>query len=98
LNAYTKALDFDREFLMSRLNRATTWLKTREFENCIADCKDIEDHIIGLKESEREDEFYWKMMGRMHVKRGAGYLWTSQFDKAVDDFEKAIGFKGVFSE
>jgi dyslexia susceptibility 1 candidate gene 1 protein len=31
LNAYTKALEADKEFLMGRLNRATTWLKVRAF-------------------------------------------------------------------
>jgi dyslexia susceptibility 1 candidate gene 1 protein len=53
VNAYTKALEFDKEFLMGRLNRATTWLKIRAFENAIADCDDIEGYILTLKESER---------------------------------------------
>ena len=38
LNAYSKSLEFDKEFLMARLNRATTWLKTRCFENAVEDC------------------------------------------------------------
>ena len=43
LNAYTKALEYDKEFLMGRLNRATTWLKVRCFENAIEDIQDIEN-------------------------------------------------------
>ena len=53
LNAYSKALEFDREFMMGRLNRATTWIRTRSFDNCISDCTDIEDQIMALKEEER---------------------------------------------
>lgn len=40
-NAYCKALEYDKEFLMARLNRASTWLKVRCFENCVEDCQDI---------------------------------------------------------
>lgn len=58
MNAYTKALEFDKEFMMGRLNRATTWLKMRVFQNCVADCDDIENQIMALKEAEREDDFY----------------------------------------
>ena len=42
INAYSKSLEFDKEFLMGRLNRATTWLMTRSFDHCIDDCNDIE--------------------------------------------------------
>jgi len=31
LNAYSKALEYDKEFLSGRLNRVTTWLKVRAF-------------------------------------------------------------------
>ena len=41
LNAYTKSLEFDKEFVMARLNRATTWIKTRCFENGIEDLLEI---------------------------------------------------------
>jgi len=59
LNAYSKALEYDKEFLMARLNRATTWLKVRCFENAIEDIQDIENVISALKAEEREgDEFY----------------------------------------
>jgi hypothetical protein len=77
LNAYSKALEFDKEFLMGRLNRATTWLKVRAFIHCVDDCNDIETYIQGLKEAEREDDFYTKMMARLYVKRGAAYAWVS---------------------
>lgn len=30
-NAYSKALEFDKDFMMGRLNRATAWLKMRAF-------------------------------------------------------------------
>lgn len=63
--------------MMGRLNRATTWIKIRQFENCIEDCNDIENQINALKESEREDEFYSKMQARIYLKRGAAYAWTS---------------------
>ena len=61
LNAYSKALEYDKEFMMGRLNRATTWLRVRAFQSCIADCEDIEGAMHGLKEEERVDEFYSKM-------------------------------------
>ncbi len=32
LQAYSKALEFDKEFLTGRLNRATTFIKMRGFE------------------------------------------------------------------
>jgi hypothetical protein len=38
------------------------------------------------------------MIARVHVKRAAGYTWTSKFDQALEDFEKACKFKDVFSE
>lgn len=99
INAYTKSLDFDKEFIMCRLNRATTWLKVRAFENCVADCDDIEAYLKNLKESEREDDpFYAKMQARLYVKRGAAYAWISKFDEALEDLEKACKYKGIFSE
>ena len=58
INAYSKALDCDKDFLMGKLNRATTWLRVRSFEHCVADCDEIENHIGTLKEGEREEEFY----------------------------------------
>lgn len=83
---------------MGRLNRATTWIRVRAFDNCIADCNDIENQILALKESEREDEFYGRLLARLYVKRGASYAWISNFEKALEDYERAIKNKLVFSE
>ena len=99
LNAYSKSLEFDKEFLMARLNRATTWLKTRCFENAVEDCQDIQTYINGLKPEERDnDEFYTRMMGRSLLRMGAGYTWISKFDEAVEALNKAIQYKTVFNE
>lgn len=98
VNAYSKALEFDKEFMMGRLNRATTWIRIKAYENCILDCIDIENQIKALKESEREDEFYSKILARLYVKRGAAYTWTSQFDKAIDDLTAALKFTGIFTK
>ena len=35
INAYTKALKADPEFLSGRLNRATAYIKTRAFNQCV---------------------------------------------------------------
>lgn len=83
---------------MGRLNRATAFLKMRSFTNCIDDCTDIENQILALKDTEREDEFYQKLLARLYVKRGASNNWISSFDKAIEDFEKAITYKSIFSE
>jgi dyslexia susceptibility 1 candidate gene 1 protein len=98
INAYTKALEFDKEFLMARLNRATTWLKIRAFQNCVLDCQDIEDQLAKLPDSEKEDDFYPKLQARLLVKRGAGYYWLSQYEKAAEDLEKAASYRGLFTD
>ena len=99
LNAYTKAIEFDKDFLMGRLNRATTWLKVRCFENCIEDCQDIETYINGIKEEEREgDEFYSRMLARTYLKKGAGYAWISKFDEAIESLTNTLKYKTVFNE
>lgn len=99
LNAYSKALEYDKEFLMGRLNRATTWLKVRCFENAIEDCQDIETFVLGLKEEERqEDVFYDKMLARAYLKKGAGYAWLSKFDQAVENLGQAAKFKAILNE
>lgn len=92
INAYTKALLSDKEFLAGRLNRATCFIKTRAFKLCIDDINDIVAQIAGLKSEEREGdkEFYDKIMARSLVKRGAAYAWLSQFDEAVKDFETLL--------
>lgn len=99
LNAYSKALEFDKEFLMGRLNRATAWLKARCFENCVEDCQDIQTFVSNLKAEEREnDEFYVRMMARSYLKMGAGYAWISKFDEAVNSLTEATKYKTVFNE
>ncbi len=99
INAYCKALEYDKEFLMARLNRASTWLKVRCFENCVEDCQDIQSFINGLKAEEREnDDFYIRMMGRSFLKMGAGYAWVSKFDEAVQALTEASKYKNVFNE
>jgi dyslexia susceptibility 1 candidate gene 1 protein len=42
VNAYSKALENDKGFLMARLNRATTFIRMRAYQACIKDCDDIE--------------------------------------------------------
>ena len=45
---YTKCLKGNKEFLMVRLNRATVFLKMRDYQCCLEDLDDIENHIAGL--------------------------------------------------
>ncbi len=37
------------------------------------------------------------MLGRMYLKRAAGYAWTSKFDEAIKDFQKALEFKNLYT-
>lgn len=100
INAYSKALENDKEFLMARLNRATTFIRMRAYEACVKDCDDIELQIKGLKDAEREEDadFYGKMLARAYLKRGAAQAWLSQHDAAVVDLQRAMEYKGVFGE
>jgi len=88
INAYTKALKADKDFLSCRLNRATCYIKTRIFNLCVDDINDIVSAIRALKPDEREQDkdFYDKIMARSLVKRGAAYAWLSKFDEAIKDF------------
>lgn len=54
--------------------------------------------ILGLKDSEREDEFYQKMLARLYVKRGAAWAWVSQFENAIKDLKSATAYKGIYSD
>lgn len=54
VNAYTKALAADPEFLSGRLNRATCFIKTRSFSLCVDDVNDIVRQIKALKSEVRE--------------------------------------------
>ena len=85
---------------MARLNRATTFIRMRAYEACVADCDDIEKQIKDLKDAEREsdNEFYMKMLGRSYLKRGAAQAWLSQWDAAIIDLRRAQEYKGLFVE
>lgn len=37
------------------------------------------------------------MLGRVYLKRAAGYAWISKYDKAIEDFERTIEFRGLYS-
>jgi len=60
LNAYSKSIENDKDFLMARLNRATTFLKVRWFPACVDECDEIESMINSLpqKEMEEDQEYY----------------------------------------
>lgn len=92
MNAYTKALKEDPDFLMGRLNRATTFIKLRGFVAATDDCSDIVKKIEDLKPEEYEADkgFYDKIMARALVKRGAAQSWMSSFDEAIADFERVL--------
>lgn len=79
VNAYSKSIQNDKDFLMARLNRATTFIRMRAYQACVGDCNDIETHVNALKDAEREEdsEFYTKIMGRTYLKRGAAQAWLS---------------------
>ena len=49
INAYTKAIKADPQFLAGRLNRAAAFIKVRGFVACADDCSDIIDQIGKLK-------------------------------------------------
>lgn len=100
LNAYCKSIENDKEFLMSRLNRATTFLRVRSFIACVDEVADIERIIDSVSKKDREEDqiYYDKIMGRALVRRAAANAWLSQFDLAVADLEHAKKFDGVFTE
>jgi tetratricopeptide (TPR) repeat protein len=82
INAYSKALAADPEFLTGRLNRATTFIRMRAFEQAVEDCNDIIAQILKLKDDvfELDKDFYTKILARTYVKRAAGYSWCSKFN------------------
>lgn len=100
INAYAKALEADKEFLMARLNRATCFIRIRAYQGCIGDCDDIETQIKNMKEEEKaqDAEFYAKLLGRAYLKRGAAQAWLSQHDAAIIDLKRAMEYKGLYSE
>ena len=99
MNAYSKSIKNDPEFLKWYLNRATTLLKIRNFEGAIEDLNDIETKIKAQTEEELKDPFYDKMMSRVIVKRAAAHSWLSHFDDAEKDFTRALKeYKNTYSE
>lgn len=92
VNAYTKALKEDPEFLMGRLNRAACFIKLRSYVPAVDDCSDIVKQIEAIKSEEYESDrmFYDKIMARALVKRGASQSWLSSFDEAISDFDRIL--------
>lgn len=92
MNAYTRAVKSDPEFLMGRLNRASCFIKLRGFVAASDDCTDIIKQIEEIKKEEYESDrmFYDKIMCRALVKRGAAQSWLSAFDESIEDFTKII--------
>jgi tetratricopeptide (TPR) repeat protein len=76
---YVKCIKANPEFLMARLNRATCFLKMRDYSCCLQDLADIQSQIDELPEENRslDPEFYDRMLSRVYLKRGAAYAWTS---------------------
>lgn len=100
LNAYSKSIKNDKDFLIPRLNRASTFLKMRWFQACVDECDDIQRMVDTLPEAEKVDDrvYYTKIVGRNYLKRGAALAWLSQFDSAIKDIKEAIAFKSLYSE
>lgn len=92
MNAYTKAIKADPEFLTGRLNRATCFIKLRAFEAAVEDCNDISAQIEKLKDEEfqLDKDFYTKIMARSTVKRAAALVWCSKFEHAIEDMDKIL--------
>lgn len=92
VNAYSKALRADPEFLSGRLNRATCFIKLRAFEQAVEDCNDITNQIGKLKEEvfEEDKDFYTKIMARAIVKRAGALVWCSKFDHAIEDMDTVL--------
>jgi tetratricopeptide (TPR) repeat protein len=92
INAYSKALKADPDFLAGRLNRATCFIKIRQYRAAGEDCDDIIAAIAKLKEEVINDDrtFYMKLLARAHTKRAAAYSWCSNFEAAMDSFDKVL--------
>ena len=102
VNAYSKSIENDKTFLMSRLNRGTTFLRMRHFQACIDEMNDIFMLISNVASKEREEDlqYYEKMESRAYLKRAAAHAWCSQFDLAIEDYKQAMTYNklGFFSE
>ena len=99
INAYTKSLKNDPEFLKVYLNRATALLKMCNFEGALLDLDDIEKKVKAQSKQELEDPFYGKLMARALIKRAAAHSWLSNFEQARKDFQTVIDeYKGTLTE
>jgi len=39
-----------------------------------------------------------KMLGRSYLRRAAANAWLAQYDDAIEDYNRAMDFKGLYSE
>jgi hypothetical protein len=39
-----------------------------------------------------------KMLGRSYLRRAASNAWLAQYDDAIEDYNRAMDFKGLYSE
>ena len=53
---------------------------------------DVLGHILVCFE-----KFFERLIGRVHLKRGAAKTWTGQFDDAIEDLEIASRSSNVFT-
>jgi len=79
LNAYSKSIENDKEFLMARLNRATTFIKMRWYGAAIDECHDVERLVFAIPEKDKEEDpvYYTKMLGRTYLRRAAAQGWLA---------------------
>ena len=100
LNAYSKSISNDQDFLMARLNRATTFIKMRWYQAGIDECNDIERIVNAIPENDKvgDEDFYMKMLGRNYLRRAAAQAWLAQYDVAIEDYKRAMDFTGLYSE
>ena len=56
INAYSRALKEDPEFMSGRLNRAACYIMVRAYDLCIEDCNDLETQIKAIKKEEYESD------------------------------------------
>ena len=56
INAYSKSIENDKDFLMSRMNRASTFLKMRQSQGAIDECNEILQRIQNLPKKELEED------------------------------------------
>lgn len=91
ISAYSKSIKADPELLMTKLNRATTFIRMRCFQQCVEDCAEIVSAINNMKEEDKQGDlqYYDKMLARALLKGGAAKAWISDFDGAINDLTQA---------